>query len=45
MNRGVNPHLALMIRPVVSRTPEGCEECLRLHNRLGMPRDLADALA
>lgn len=27
----VDPHLA-MVRPVTPRTPEGCEECLRVHS-------------
>ncbi|MFJ2950000.1 UBP-type zinc finger domain-containing protein [Streptomyces sp. NPDC087226] len=26
-----DPHLA-MVRPVSPRTPEGCEECLRVHS-------------
>jgi uncharacterized UBP type Zn finger protein len=30
VSRGVDPHLA-MVRPVLPRTPQGCEECLRSH--------------
>ncbi|MFG2888001.1 UBP-type zinc finger domain-containing protein [Streptomyces sp. NPDC048248] len=29
MTIGVDPHLSL-VRPVVPRTPEGCEDCLRI---------------
>ena len=39
-----DPHLAL-VRPVSPRTPDGCEECLRLGLGLGAPAAVPDLRA